>query len=389
LEAVARKTGSAPLPEAKSLDLDNLYDAKHDATRVRVEALLRGVSSDQRVLELQSGLVRFLALFDGVGSQIISNSADAGSIVRVNAPLGSQLELTGVYVGHGGNLSEGGQIGSFELLLNSPSDIAVLARPPFWTLPRLLILVGALLGVLFLALVWIRLLHHKVQTRTAQWQVEVHEREHAEQQRALATERSRIARDLHDDLGSSLTEVTLLATAGPGQDLAREEASERLEAIADRSRTMVHALDELVWAVDPERDTLASVARYLTSYAEEYLGALKVACRVQIPPSFPERGVAGSVRHELFLAIKEALNNAVRHGHATEVAFRLHFSEDQMEFCVVDNGRGFDLASQSSGRGLSNLRTRLEKLGGRCRIESSPGGGTTVSLQLPLDSTAA
>jgi signal transduction histidine kinase len=385
-EAVAQKTGLAELPEATRLDPEEFFHPGYDARRVRVQAVLQSLSADGRTLELQSGLQRFLARLSGAGQHRTARVAPPGEQANaLGIPVGSRLELTGVYAGRGGNPATGGEIGSFELLVDSPADIHVLARPPFWTLPRLLILVGALAAVLMLALIWIRLLHHKVQTRTVQLQVEVREREHAEQQRALATERSRIARDLHDDLGSSLTEITLLAIAGPGQEVTPQEASERLESIAGKSRTIVHALDEIVWAADPERDTLSSLARYLASYAEEYLAGLKVACRVQIPNAFPERLVSGEVRHELFLAVKEALTNAVRHGHATEVGFRLRLAGDRMEISVRDNGAGFDLASHPTGYGLSNLRTRLENMGGRCEIQSSPGGGTTVSLVLPLN----
>ena len=129
-----------------------------------------------------------------------------------------------------------------EFTLNSAADIRVLARPPFWTLQRLLVLVGALLGVVVAALVWIRLLHHKVQERTAQLQREMSEREQAENQRAMAQERARMARDLHDDLGSSLTEISMLATASPGHELPSEEASERLEAIAGDNRPVETAI---------------------------------------------------------------------------------------------------------------------------------------------------
>jgi signal transduction histidine kinase len=295
------------------------------------------------------------------------------------------LELTGVFAGSGGNRTTAKDVASFELLLNSPADIQILVRPPFWTLRRLLVVVGALLGVLALALVWIWLLQHRVQQRTAQLQREVQERERAEQQRALAQERARIARDLHDDLGSSLTEITMLATASPGSNASA--GAERMESIAGKSRTLVHALDEIVWAVDPERDNLASVARYLASYAEEYLGGLKVQCRVQIPNSFPEQVISGEVRHHLFLAVKEALNNAVRHGGASEISFRVRVEENRLCILIADNGQGFDTSGRSNGNGLLNLRSRLEQLEGRCELESLPGKGTTVSLELPLRDT--
>jgi signal transduction histidine kinase len=385
-EAVARKIGAAPLPEARRLLADNLFQAEYDATRVRLDGVLLGVSADRQTLEMQSGLQRFLARVNGgtVNSSSRVRSSGLNRSKDIGAPVGSRLSLTGVYSGHGGNRTTGEEIGSFELLLNSPADILLLAYPPFWTLWRLLFLIGALVTVLIAALVWIRLLHHKVQSRTAQLQAEIREREHAEHQRVRAQERARIARDLHDDLGSSLTEITMLASFLPGLELQSDEASERLDTIAGKSRTLVHALDEIVWAVDPQRDTLASVARYLASYAEEYLAGLKMTCRVQIPNSFPEQVIPGEVRHHLFLAVKEALNNGVRHGGATEIEFRVRVMDDRVQISISDNGNGFDLSGRSNGHGLLNLRNRLENVSGRCEITSSPGAGTIVSLQLPL-----
>ena len=208
----------------------------------------------------------------------------------IDVPLGSRLELTGVYAGHGGNRTIDREVANFELLLNSPTDIRVLARPSFWTLQRLLVLVGALLGVLGFALVWIRLLHYKVQQRTTQLQKEMHDREQAEPStRRKAQERARIAVRFARRSGQQpdRDHPLLIHHASPGLTLPADEATERMETIAEKSRTLVYALDEIVWAVDPERDTLASVARYLASYAEEYLAGLKIACRVQIPNSFP------------------------------------------------------------------------------------------------------
>ena len=381
-EAVARKIGVAPVPAPRPLDAYNLFRAENDAVRVRVEAVLLNLSEDQRTLELQTGLQRFVARLDGNGRFAPARRALSGA--GLDLPPGSRLELTGIYAGNGGNRITPVGVANFELLLNSPADIRVLARPPFWTLPRLLVLVGALLGVLGLALIWIRLLHHRVQQRTAQLEKEMREREQAEHQRALAQERARIARDLHDDLGSSLTEITMLATTGPGLNLPADEATERMGTIAGKSRTLVNALDEIVWAVDPARDTLASVARYLASYAEEYLAGLKVACRVHIPNSFPDQAVSGEVRHHLFLAVKEALNNAVRHGGATEIGFHVRVLADQLGISITDNGGGFEAAGRSNGHGLLNLRNRLEQLHGHCELESSPGAGTTISLQVPL-----
>jgi signal transduction histidine kinase len=383
-DAVAREIGMAPLRDARPVDLKNLFRAQNDAVRVKIDAILLSLSQDRRTLELQAGLQRFVARLDGATAAPDQNASGTRGPRGNDLPVGSRLLLTGVYAGNGGNRPASEQVASFELLLNSLADIQMLARPPFWTLRRTLILVGVLLGVLFLSLVWIRLLHHEVQQRTVQLQNEVHTREQAERQHALAQERARIARDLHDDLGSSLTEIAMLATAGPSLKLPTEQAAQRMESIAGKSRTLVKALDEIVWVVDPSRDTLGSVVRYLASYAEEYLAGMQITCRVQIPNAFDERPVSGQVRHHLFLGVKEALNNVVRHGHASEVSFRVRVQDDCLFILIADNGRGFDPSSSFQGHGLSNLRERLEQLHGRCKLDSTPGGGTTILLEVPL-----
>jgi signal transduction histidine kinase len=383
-EAIAKKIESLPLPDTIPLDADKLFRAENDATRVRIEAVLLNMSEDRRTLELQTGVQRFIARLDG---DAVPKSDAPGAEHQTKGfelPLESRLELTGVYAGTGGNRTTDTNVANFELLLNSPTDIQVLARPPIWTLRRLLFLIGALLGVLGLALIWIRLLHLKVEQRTGQLERVAHDREQAEHQRALAQERTRISRDLHDDLGSSLTEIIMLATASPGLKLSDENTSERMETIAEKSRTLVDAMDEIVWAVDPERDTLASVARYLATYTEEYLAGLKIACRIQMPNSFPDQTVSGEVRHHLFLAVKEALNNAIRHAGANEIEFCLRVEKERLMISITDNGSGFDTSGQSEGYGLANLRDRMKKLHGRCELKSTAGAGTTVSLELPL-----
>ncbi|PWU20433.1 MAG: hypothetical protein C5B50_03955 [Verrucomicrobia bacterium] len=371
-EAAARRTGAAALPPPRRISAGELFEPRYDATRVQVQAVVLSLNADQETLEMQAGLRRFLARLKASRSPL------------QQTPIGSQLELTGVCAGRGGSPTAGGQVDSLELLLDSPGDVRVLARPPWWTLRRLLVLVAALAGVLVGALVWIRLLRHQVQERATQLQNEIRERERAEHQRTLAQERARIARDLHDDLGSSLTEIGMLATPGPGSRMPSEEASERLGVIAGKSHSMVHALDEIVWAIDPQRDTLGSAIKYLASYVEEFVSGSNVPCRVQIPNSFPEQVVSGEVRHQLFLAVKETLNNVVRHAGATEITFRVQVSEDRIQISISDNGVGFAPLDSIEGNGLSNLRTRLTSLGGQCEIQSSPRAGTTVLLALAL-----
>ena len=146
----------------------------------------------------------------------------------------------------------------------------------------------------------------------------------------------------------------------------------------------IAALDVIVWAVDPEDNSLQSLADYLSGFAREYLSSSDVVCRFKIPMAFPPIMLEGRVRHELFLAVKEALNNIVRHANATEVEFGIGVNEERLEIIIADNGRGFDPTIAEKGKGLDNLRNRLAKLDGSSVIESRRGSGTKVKLTLRL-----
>ena len=376
-EAIARKTGQAPLPEPTRLGTENLFNASYNGTLVRVEALLVDKWKDQseQVLRLQSGFLIFKAR--------LSNQRGLAPSLQV----GSRLDLTGVYVDQGRNPVDG-DINSFELLLNSPAGIRIVVRPPWLTLKRLLVLAGVLTIVLFAVLVWNSQLRRQVEERTTELETEIRSREQAEQQRAAEAERSRIARDLHDDLGSGLTEVSLLAEMGLGDLPSFEKQAGRFRVIADKARSLVTALNVIVWAVNPEENTLQSFADYLSSSAKEFLAASGVTCRFKIPIEFNAVTLSGQIRHNLFLAAREVLNNVVRHARATEVELRINHVDNQLEIAIADNGSGFAVMTVQCGNGLANLRERLEGLGGRCDIESQPGMGTTIRLILPLNRTS-
>ena len=371
-DAKVRKTGVAALPAPKILTKADWTQNYLDATRVRVQGRLLGWHLEQgaTVLEMQSGSYLYLARL----------SPGAALLDPLRA--GSRLELTGVYAGRGRTQNQGAEAETFELLLNSPADVVVLSQPPWWTLPRLLILVGGLLLVLTFAAVWITQLRRLVEQRTGQLRNEIHEREKIEQQHALEAERSRIARDLHDDLGASLTEISVLASTGQRPKLDEHNHTSLFQAIAGKARSLIAALDVIVWAVDPEDNSLQSFADYVTSYAEDFFSPTNMACRFKVPVAFPQMVLAGRVRHDLLMVIKEAFNNIVRHAEATEVELRLAVEAGGLAMDVTDNGKGF--ADAGGGHGLKNLPARLTKLGGTCVVESRTGGGTTVRIRLPL-----
>jgi len=375
-EAVVRRTGHAALPAPESLPAEALVSRRHDARLVRAEARLTGLSLDRtdQVLELQAGTRGFVARLD-----------TRGGWLRGLAP-GSRLELTGVYAGQGGDLASGRDIDSFELLLNSPADVRVLQRPPWWTLRHTLTVVGGMALAILVALVWITLLRRQVEERSRQLTVEIQRREQTERQRALEAERTRIARDLHDDLGATLTQIRLLSALESRDTQVPETTRARLGQVTEKSREMVASLDEIVWAVNPANDSLPNLATYLCQFAEEFFRPSAIRCRLDVDDALPPVALTSEVRHHLYLAVREALNNIAKHSQATEVWLRIQSRDHGLAIALEDNGRGFaHLSAATAGDGLANMRRRLEHIGGRFECQTQPGAGTICRIWLPLD----
>jgi signal transduction histidine kinase/ligand-binding sensor domain-containing protein len=205
-----------------------------------------------------------------------------------------------------------------------------------------------------------------------------------EQQAALHKERARIAKDIHDDVGANLTQIALLGELAQQDRSEPVRAAQRLDTISATARQAIKSLDEIVWAVNPRNDTLAHLIDYAGQFALDYLRVADIRCRLDFPEQPPARELSTDLRHNLFLVIKEALNNIVKHAQATEVWLRAKTSDQALEMVVEDNGRGFERAPDDSrADGLRNMRQRLADIGGECRIESRPGAGTKVILCLP------
>jgi signal transduction histidine kinase len=203
---------------------------------------------------------------------------------------------------------------------------------------------------------------------------------------ALEQERTRIARDIHDDLGGSLTEIGYLGALAVRDSHSLEEAREQLTNIMGRTRELARRLDETVWAVNPKNDSSGHVATYLCHFAREFFEPTDIRCRMDVAPDLPDAPLTTEVRHSVFLVVKEALNNAVKHSQAKEVCLSLWASGGALMIEVSDNGRGFGPDSKrDAGNGLRNMASRMEEIGGQFEVRSTPGHGTTVCLKLPLD----
>ncbi len=204
-------------------------------------------------------------------------------------------------------------------------------------------------------------------------------------QRAMESVRHRIARDIHDDLGSGLTEISLLCDnlRLDGDDPATVQTT--VQRIAERARVLTHQIDEVVWAINPHTDTLEGLVTYLNEYAQGALTMAGIRCRLNTAPELPHLELPTHVRHSLFRAAKEALNNSVKHARPTEVTITIEPRNNELVFLIQDNGCGFDTNDTlKHGNGLKNIRQRLEEIGGRCKIESAIGQGTSVCLTIPI-----
>jgi signal transduction histidine kinase/ligand-binding sensor domain-containing protein len=211
--------------------------------------------------------------------------------------------------------------------------------------------------------------------------------ERLEHQRALELERTRIARDLHDDLGVGLTEIGLLGDLATTNCELPSASREGLQEIIGRTRTLAASLDEIVWAINPANNTSQSLVDYFFPYAQKLLGRAGIRCRLEVVEPLPAGTLSSEERHEFFHAYKEALNNIIRHAGATQAQVSMAAAEDNLLIRIADNGRGLqDAGGTGAHHGLSGMRERLLRLGGRCEIASSPSGGTTVTFTIPVQS---
>lgn len=207
-----------------------------------------------------------------------------------------------------------------------------------------------------------------------------------EQQAALHKERARIAKDIHDDLGANLTQISLLGELAEQDRGAPDKVVEHIRIISTTARCAVKSLDEIVWAVNPRNDTLAHFIDYTGQFAVDYLRVAGLRCRLDLPEQTPERELSTDMRHNLFLVVKEAINNTVKHAHATELRLSVSVTEERLQIAIEDNGRGFDQAPTDAGAdGLRNMRQRAADIGGQCWVQGRPGAGAKVTVELPWE----
>jgi signal transduction histidine kinase len=205
-----------------------------------------------------------------------------------------------------------------------------------------------------------------------------------EQQAVLDKDRARIAKDLHDDLGANMTQMTLVLELALQQ---RSEPDAVIETVQDgllAAREAIKSLDAAVWAVNPANNTLPELVAYIGQFGMEFLQQANIRCALDLPDHPPDRPVSAELRHSLFLIVKEALNNVVRHAQASEVRLQISITTAALDLLIADNGHGIERKPDDTlADGLRNMRQRAEELNAQFKLESMPGAGTKISVHYP------
>jgi PAS domain S-box-containing protein len=205
--------------------------------------------------------------------------------------------------------------------------------------------------------------------------------------------RTRIATDLHDDIGSSLTQITVLTEVARRQAVL-ETVRTPLMRISDVSNELVDAMADIVWAINPKKDSLRELVLRMRRFASDVLAARDIEFEFEAPEELDKISLGANIRREVFAIFKESVNNIVRHSGASEVFINFEADENRLRLEIVDDGQGFDTAEilsekfmpEKGGNGLANMRRRAGELGGTCEI-SSTRGKTTIRLDIPLHAT--
>ncbi len=250
--------------------------------------------------------------------------------------------------------------------------LTLRVTPPWWRTTRayalyLVLIVGSLGGT-----VWY-VGNRKLKRRI----------ERLEQGQALERERGRISQDMHDEVGTTLTEIAILSELAKKRP---EDAGKHVQQISERASEVIDNIGEIVWSLNPKNDSLDNVIAHIRRFAVEYFRITPINCRFVMPESLPTIPLSAEIRRNLFLTVKETIHNIVKHSQAREVTISVTTADSRLELQVYDNGKGFSMDERlGSGNGLINMKKRLEEIGGTFNIESNPNQGTKVSVVLNLN----
>jgi signal transduction histidine kinase len=208
---------------------------------------------------------------------------------------------------------------------------------------------------------------------------------HRKEQWLLQQERMRIARDIHDDLGSRMTQLVLHGEVAQSELPSESETRLQIDRICEEARGILSTLDEILWALNPKRDAFRDFTSFICGYAQAFFKPTRIQCLFDVDPAVSPVTLTLPQKRTLLMVIKETLNNIVKHSEATEVVLQVKWQAQKLLVVVTDNGKGFDQASLDPGRsGLVNMSQRMTELGGTCVMTTAPGKGCRTEFSIPL-----
>ena len=211
-----------------------------------------------------------------------------------------------------------------------------------------------------------------------------------ELEQRVEEERRRIAFDLHDEIGSRLTAVANCGELALREGQTTRDMKNQIGMITRRIRELIDVMGEIVWTVNPRNDSVSNLVAYMADYAEQFIVPAGITCRLDLDPDYPDVLVRAQARHQLLLAVKEVLNNAVKHAAPARIRLAVHYRPGRLSVEISDDGRGFAPRDQRvGGHGLQSIQDRMEAIGGWVEIKSEAGRGTSVMLLLPLNEEGA
>lgn len=196
-------------------------------------------------------------------------------------------------------------------------------------------------------------------------------------------ERVRLAKDIHDDLGSGLTKINFLSEIILEKTSNLPAVKTNTQAVQETAKKMVENMRDLIWALNPENTTLANLVARMREFASDYFEDQDITLNLYIPDNLPQDGITKESHRELLMVVKESLNNIVKHAKAAKVCFTIALSANDFTLTIRDNGKGFNIGN-SQGNGLKNMESRISSIGGTVTIDSQPDMGTTVKAVVPL-----
>lgn len=277
----------------------------------------------------------------------------------------------------------------------TPASVAFVVLPPIWQRWWFLLGVAVLVAGSTLAVFRYRtnrLLEINRALADAREAEEKLRRSREERLAELEKVRSRIATDLHDDIGASLTQIAILSEVAQAQSGGNGAASDSLGKITDVSNELVGTMSDIVWSINPSKDHLSDLTQRMRRFASDILSSKGIAFHFETPSSESDVAVTTNIRREVFLIFKETINNIVKHAGAKNVSMRMEIHSDRLHLNVADDGVGIQREQEldpSGGNGLPSILRRAKELDGELSIDSPPGGGTVVNLIVPLYEVSA